>query len=123
MLEQMAKGDMPGERELRTIAAASVEDQAEVWKKHRPKKNETVSWWSVAQALDKQRMFAKDAKFDDDLARAYGIADPAAQQLACVEHAAMVAALHACDRAQLDALAFSHMNRARALYVEKFLVR
>ncbi len=56
-------------------------------------------------------------------ARAYGIADPAAQQLACVEHAAMVAALHACDRAQLDALAFSHMNRARALYVEKFLVR
>jgi ParB family chromosome partitioning protein len=74
MLEQMAKGDMPKEQELRTIAAASVEEQSEVWKKHRPKKNETVSWWSVAQALDKRRMFAKDAKFGDDLARAYGIA-------------------------------------------------
>jgi ParB family chromosome partitioning protein len=74
MLEQMAKGDMPKEQELRTIAAASVEEQAEVWKKHRPKKTETVTWWSVAQALDKRRMFARDARFDDDLARAYGIA-------------------------------------------------
>lgn len=74
MLEQMAKGDMPKEQELRTIAAASVEEQAEVWKKHRPKKTERVSWWSVAQALDKRRMFARDARFDDDLARAYGIA-------------------------------------------------
>ncbi len=35
----------------------------------------------------------------------------------------MVAALHACDRAQLDALALTHMNRARSLYVEKFLLR
>lgn len=56
-------------------------------------------------------------------ARAYGIADPPAQQLACAEHAAMVAALHAGDRVQLDALALTHMNRARALYAEKFLVR
>ena len=55
-------------------------------------------------------------------ARAYGIADPQAQQLACAEHAAMVAAIRACDRTQLDALTQSHMNRARALYVEKFLV-
>lgn len=74
MLDQMAKGDMPEERQLRVIAAASVEEQAEVWKKHRPKKNETTSWWSVAQALEKRRMFARDAKFDEDLARAYGIA-------------------------------------------------
>ena len=56
-------------------------------------------------------------------ARAYGIADPEAQKLACAEHNAMVVALGACDRAQLDALAFTHMNRARTLYAEKFLVR
>ena len=74
MLDQMAKGDMPEERQLRIIAAAPVEEQAEVWKKHRPKKGDTTSWWSVAQALEKRRMFARDAKFDDDLARAYGIA-------------------------------------------------
>ena len=74
MLEQMAKGDMPKEQELRTISSASVEEQAEVWKKHKPKKNDTVAWWSVAQALDKRRMFARNARFDDDLARAYGIA-------------------------------------------------
>jgi len=74
MLDQMAKGDMPEERQLRVIAAAAVEEQVEVWKKHKPKKNETTSWWSIAQALEKRRMFARDAKFDDDLARAYGIA-------------------------------------------------
>ena len=74
MLDQMAKGDMPEERQLRVIAAAAVEEQAEVWKKHRPKKGDTTSWWSVAQALEKRRMFARDAKFDEDLARAYGIA-------------------------------------------------
>ena len=74
MLDQMAKGDMPEERHLRVIAAAAVEEQAEVWKKHKPKKGDTTSWWSVAQALEKRRMFARDAKFDEDLARAYGIA-------------------------------------------------
>ena len=74
MLDQMAKGDMPEERQLRVVAAAAVEEQAEVWKKHKPKKNETTSWWSIAQALEKRRMFARDAKFDEDLARAYGIA-------------------------------------------------
>ena len=74
MLDQMAKGDMPEERQLRVIAAAAVEEQAEVWKKHKPKKGDTTSWWSVAQALEKRRMFARDAKFGDDLARAYGIA-------------------------------------------------
>ncbi|NLH79715.1 MAG: plasmid partitioning protein, partial [Phyllobacteriaceae bacterium] len=74
MLDQMAKGDMPEERQLRIIAAAAVEEQAEVWKKHKPKKGDTTSWWSIAQALEKRRMFARDAKFDEDLARAYGIA-------------------------------------------------
>ncbi|MEC5214381.1 DNA-binding GntR family transcriptional regulator [Polaromonas sp. CG_9.5] len=56
-------------------------------------------------------------------ARAYAIADAQALAQACREHAAMVDALHACDRQQLDRLALEHMGRARAIYVEKFLVR
>lgn len=74
MLDQMAKGDMPDERQLRTIAAASIAEQKEVWKAHKPKKNETTTWWSVAQGLSKTRMYARDASFDDELAKAYGIA-------------------------------------------------
>ena len=74
MLDQMAKGDMPDERQLRTIAAASIAEQKEVWKAHKPKKNETTSWWSVANGLSKSRMYARDASFDDELAQAYGIA-------------------------------------------------
>ena len=74
MLDQMSKGDMPDERQLRTIAAASIAEQKEVWKAHKPKKNETTTWWSVAQGLSKTRMYARDASFDDELAQAYGIA-------------------------------------------------
>ncbi|MBO9422597.1 ParB/RepB/Spo0J family partition protein [Labrenzia sp. R4_2] len=74
MLDQMAKGDMPDERQLRTIAAASIAEQKEVWKAHKPKKNETTTWWSVANGLSKTRMYARDASFDDELAQAYGIA-------------------------------------------------
>ena len=74
MLDQMAKGDMPDERQLRTIAAASIAEQKEVWKAHKPKKNETTSWWSVANGLSKTRMYARDASFDEELAQAYGIA-------------------------------------------------
>ncbi|MBL8578704.1 MAG: ParB N-terminal domain-containing protein [Mesorhizobium sp.] len=75
MLDYMAKGDMPDERQLRTIAAASLEDQKEVWKANKPSKGDPqVSWWSVAQALAKTRMYARDASFGDDLAQAYGIA-------------------------------------------------
>ncbi|WP_026784718.1 ParB N-terminal domain-containing protein [Pleomorphomonas koreensis] len=74
MLEQMARGDMPNEQQLRTIAAASLEEQREVWKAHRPKKGDPqVSWWAVANALTKKRMYARDASFGDELARAYGI--------------------------------------------------
>lgn len=74
MLEQMTKGDMPNEQQLRTIAAASLEEQREVWKAHKPKKGDPqVSWWAVANALTKKRMYARDASFDDELARAYGI--------------------------------------------------
>ena len=74
MLDQMAKGDMPGEIHLRTIAAASIEEQKEVWKKHKPSKADPkVSWGGVANGLAKTRMFAKDASFGDELALAYGI--------------------------------------------------
>ena len=74
MLDQMAKGDMPNEQQLRTIAAAALDEQKEVWKKHKPSKGDPqVSWWSVAQALQKKRMYARDGSFGDDLAQAYGI--------------------------------------------------
>ena len=74
MLEKMAKGDMPNEQQLRTIAAAAVEDQREAWKACKPKKGDPqVSWWSLANALSKKRMYARDASFDDELTRAYGI--------------------------------------------------
>ncbi|RWE28757.1 ParB N-terminal domain-containing protein [Mesorhizobium sp.] len=75
MLDHMARGDMPNESQLRTIASASLEDQRQVWKKHKPSKADPqVSWWSVAQGLTKTRMYARDASFGDDLAQAYGIA-------------------------------------------------
>lgn len=74
MLDHMAKGDMPNEQQLRTIAAASLDEQKEVWKKHKPSKGDPqVSWWSAAQGLQKTRMFARHASFGDDLAQAYGI--------------------------------------------------
>ncbi|MCK1743079.1 ParB/RepB/Spo0J family partition protein [Bradyrhizobium sp. 139] len=74
MLDHMAKGDMPEERQLRTIASASLDEQKEVWKKHKPSKADPqVSWFSVAQALTKARMYARDASFGDDLVQAYGI--------------------------------------------------
>ena len=74
MLEQLAKGDMPSERELRIIANAGLAEQAAIWKKHRPKKGETVVWWQVANALNKRSMLAKDARFDDELAKELGLA-------------------------------------------------
>lgn len=75
MLDHMAKGDMPDERQLRTIAAASLNEQKEVWKAHKPSKGDPqVSWWSVANGLAKTRMYARDANFGDELAQAYGIA-------------------------------------------------
>lgn len=75
MLDYMAKGDMPDERQLRTIAAASLDEQKEVWKAHKPPKGDPqVSWWSVANGLAKTRMYARDASFGDELAQAYGIA-------------------------------------------------
>jgi len=73
MLDVMAKGSMPSEEQLRTIAAASLEEQTQVWKKHKPRKGEDLSWYSIAHALAKRRIPFAAAQFDDDLARAYGV--------------------------------------------------
>ena len=74
MLDVMALGSMPNEEHLRTIAAASREEQAQVWKKHKPKKGQTeIAWYEVARALARRRMPASAARFGDDLAKAYGI--------------------------------------------------
>ena len=73
MLDVMAKGSMPNEDQLRTIAGASLEEQAQVWKKHKPKKGHDVSWCEVAHALSSARIPFSAAKFDDDLAAEYGV--------------------------------------------------
>jgi hypothetical protein len=73
ILDQMAKGDEPSERDLRIIASATREEQAEAWKKHKPKKGERASWWDFARALTKNRFYARDADFDAKTAKANGI--------------------------------------------------
>ncbi|WP_457578168.1 ParB N-terminal domain-containing protein [Ensifer adhaerens] len=73
MLDQMARGDMPNEQQLRTVAAAPLDEQKEVWKAHKPKKGDTAHWWQIANGLSKNRMYARDASFGDDLREAYGI--------------------------------------------------
>jgi ParB family transcriptional regulator, chromosome partitioning protein len=73
MLHAIAKGSMPSEDQLRTIAAATREEQAQVWKKYRPKKDHDVYWSDVARALAKRRIPFSAAKFGDDLAQAYGV--------------------------------------------------
>ncbi len=73
MLDRMHAGDMPGERDLRVIASASLDEQAAAWKQNKPKKNETVTWWQLARALARRRMRAADAVFDAEFAAAYGV--------------------------------------------------
>jgi ParB family chromosome partitioning protein len=73
MLEVMAKGNMPSEDKLRTIAAASLEEQTQVWKKYKPKKGEDLYWNQLAHALSKRRIPFSAAKFGEDLASAYGV--------------------------------------------------
>jgi ParB family transcriptional regulator, chromosome partitioning protein len=73
MLHAIAKGSMPSEDQLRTIAAASREEQAQVWKKYRPKKDHDVYWSDIARALAKRRIPFSAAKFGEDLAKAYGV--------------------------------------------------
>jgi hypothetical protein len=67
------RGDMPEERYLRIIASAPLEEQAAVWKKHKPKKGEQAYWPTSANSLGKRQMFARDAKFGDAEQAAFGI--------------------------------------------------
>ena len=73
MLDVMATGNMPSEDQLRAIAAASRDEQTQVWKKHKPKKGHDLYWHEIARALAKRRIPFSAAKFDADLARAYGV--------------------------------------------------
>ena len=73
MLDVMAAGNMPAEHDLRTIAAAPREDQAQAWKKHKPKKGRPFYWNDITRALSKRRIPIADAMFDADLAKAYGV--------------------------------------------------
>lgn len=73
MLEAMAGGGTPEEGQLRIIANASIEEQAQVWKKHKPKKGEHISWWPIVNALTKRHIPFAAAKFDDALAAKYGV--------------------------------------------------
>ena len=73
MLDRMHAGDMPNENDLRLIASASPEEQASVWKQHKPKKGEDVTWWQIARALTRRTMRAADALFDAEFAAAYGV--------------------------------------------------
>src|SRR6266446_1859387 len=73
MLDAIAAGSAPTEDQLRTIAAASRDEQAQVWKKHKPQKGHDASWYEIARALAKRRIPFSAAKFGDDLAQAYGV--------------------------------------------------
>ncbi len=73
MLDVMARGDMPNEEQLRAIAAGTLDEQVQVWKKHKPRKNEETSWWEIARALSRRRLPFAAAKFDDKLASEYGV--------------------------------------------------
>lgn len=73
ILEQIALGDMPQENYLRTIASASLEEQAEAWASQSPEPGWRASWYTIANALTKTRYYARHASFGADLAAAYGI--------------------------------------------------
>jgi len=73
MLEQMRQSDMPSEHQLCAIALAGKDDQAQVWKKYKPKKAQSADWFAISHALSKRRMMAAHARFEEDLAKAYNI--------------------------------------------------
>ncbi|NPD66292.1 ParB/RepB/Spo0J family partition protein (plasmid) [Lichenicola cladoniae] len=73
MLDQMAKNDLPDQRELRVIASATKEEQTEVWKRFKPKRGHEASWGEITHALSKVRLPAKNAKFGEAEAQAFGI--------------------------------------------------
>lgn len=72
MLDALAVS-MASDEQLRTIGCATTEEQAQVWKKHKPRKGETANWWAIANALSKRRIPFSAAKFDDALAAQYGV--------------------------------------------------
>lgn len=72
MLDHMAL-NLPREDELRTIAAASRDEQEAVWKQHKPKRGQAAAWLEIARPLRKRRIPASAARFDDEVARAFGI--------------------------------------------------
>lgn len=65
--------DLPKEGQLRIIAGASLADQAAIWKKHKPRKGETVNWWQIEHGLRKATIPATAAKFDEETAQAFGV--------------------------------------------------
>lgn len=73
ILDYMAKGDEPDPDDLQIIANAPLEEQEAIWKQHKPKKGQEASWWSIVNPLRRRRLLRKDARFDDDLARKFGI--------------------------------------------------
>ncbi len=73
MLDQMARNDLPQPRELRIIAAATREEQAEVWKARKPRRGDAADWNGIAHALNKPRLLARDARFGADESAAFGI--------------------------------------------------
>ena len=93
---------MPKEQELRTIASASREDQAAVWKKFKPKKGEGAIWWQIDRALQKTRFFASDAKFGEAEREAFGI----------VWQEDLFAQAHDDNRFTIDGEAFVSAQRA-----------
>jgi ParB family transcriptional regulator, chromosome partitioning protein len=102
ILDQIGAGDMPKEQELRTIASASREDQAAVWKKFKPKKGEGAIWWQIDRALQKTRFFARDAKFGEAEREAFGI----------VWQEDLFAQAHEDNRFTIDGAAFVSAQRA-----------
>ena len=65
--------DLPKEGQLRIIAGASLTDQAAIFKKHKPRKGESVNWWQIEQGLRKATIPATVARFDEETAQAFGV--------------------------------------------------
>src|SRR5271157_825803 len=102
ILDQIGAGDMPKEQELRTIASASREDQAAIWKKFKPRKGESAIWWQIDRALQKTRFLACDAKFGEAEREAFGI----------VWQEDLFAQAHEDNRFTIDGEAFVSAQRA-----------
>ena len=73
MLDQMATGDLPGDPTIRIIALAPAEEQAQVWKKYKPKKGAKADWHGISRALEKRRIPFTAARFGEDLTQTYRI--------------------------------------------------